>query len=275
MCGLGLYAFAYVLLRLWRRESIGPIIWSGILAFAIIGIAYVPALPLLARLVDVEAKFMSPAAPFARLVLLNKIVFKYPGYGLGDAGLIIAGVAGIGVIWAAFRSPRALLFFLCVFLAPALLYGFFGLARASSAARYTLPLMPSYAVAIGAGLAAITFGIEALARRSQLDAGRAGAIATIVLAAALVLLSATPLSKLYAASQSHALSIFERLSAICARKFSRTTYCSKPVPRRAGTPSGSEVMTPTISARPLGRSNRSEALSTAGCFRGRSLTIST
>jgi hypothetical protein len=115
-------------------------------------------------------------------------------------GLLVASLAGIGVIWAAFRSPRTLLFFLGAFAVPALLYAFYGYERASSSPRYTLPLMVPYAVAVGAGLAAISLQIEVLAARIWPGSQRVGALATVALAAIVALLSLKSLSDAYAAN---------------------------------------------------------------------------
>ncbi|MGH6824222.1 glycosyltransferase family 39 protein [Methyloceanibacter sp.] len=197
--GLGLFAIGCLLLKLKDGEPSGPLIWSNALAFAIIGIAFIPALPMLARLVGSEARFQSDIPTAARLDLLKTIVLVYPGFE-GVVGYVIAGLAGIGVVWAAFRSPRALLFLLGAFAVPALLYAFCGYARASSSPRYTLPLMAPYAIAVGAGLTAIAFQIEAMAVRMWPGSQRIGTLTTAALAVMIGLFSMRSLLDSYAAN---------------------------------------------------------------------------
>jgi hypothetical protein len=124
-------------------------------------------------------------------------VLTYPSFE-GAARYVIASLAGLGVLWAAFRSPRTLIFFLGAFAVPALLYAFYGYERASSSSRYTVSLMAPYAVAVGVGLAAISSQIEAMAARIWPNAQRIGTFVTIALALAVGLLSVNSLSHLYA-----------------------------------------------------------------------------
>jgi hypothetical protein len=131
--------------------------------------------------------------------LLKALVLAYPGFE-GTASYVIASLAGLGVIWAAFRSPRTLLFFLGTFVVPALLYAFYGYQRASSSPRYTLPLMVPYAVAVGAGLAALALQLEVLAARMWPGSQRIGTCATLAAAAIVGLLSLRSLSDAYAAN---------------------------------------------------------------------------
>jgi uncharacterized membrane protein len=134
LVGLGVFAVGCVLLKLRSGEPIESLIWSTILAFAIIGVAFIPAIPMLARLAGVEAAFQSGVTLATRLDLLKTIVLTFPGF--EDATRYgVASLAGIGVIWAALRSPRTLLFFLGAFAVPALLYALYGYERASSSPR--------------------------------------------------------------------------------------------------------------------------------------------
>jgi hypothetical protein len=197
--GLGVFAVGCALLKLRDREPIGPLVWSVVLAFAVIGVAFIPAVPMLGRLVGFEGRFQSGVPIATRLYLLQTIVLTFPGF-KDAARYVFASLAGLGVIWAAFRSPRTLLFFLGTFAVPALLFAFYGYQRASSSPRYTLPLMVPYAVAIGVGLAAISLQIEALAARIWPGSQRVGTFATVALAAIVALLSMRSLSDAYAAN---------------------------------------------------------------------------
>ncbi len=106
--GLGVFAAGCVLLKLKDGEPIGPLVWSSVLAFAIIGIAFIPAIPMLARLAGSEARFQSSVPSATRLYLLQTIVLTFPGF-KDAACYVMAGLAGLGVTCAAFRSPRTLL----------------------------------------------------------------------------------------------------------------------------------------------------------------------
>ena len=159
-------------------EPVRPVVWSIIFAFAIIGIAFIPAIPMLARLVSFEGRFAANRFSAKRLRFLRNLVLTYPSFE-GAVRYVIASLAGLGVIWAAFRSPRTLLFFLGAFAVPALLYAFYGYERASSSSRYTVSLMIPYAVAVGVGLAAISTQIEATAARIWPSSQRNGTFVTL------------------------------------------------------------------------------------------------
>jgi 4-amino-4-deoxy-L-arabinose transferase-like glycosyltransferase len=195
--GLGLFAVGCILLKLRDGEPIAPLIWSSILAFAIIGVAFIPAIPMLARLVGVEALLKADVSIAKRLGLFRTIVLTYPCFA-GPASYVIASLAGLGVVWAAFRSPRTLVFFVGVFAVPALLYTLYGYERASSSHRYTLPLLIPYAVAVGVGLTAILVQVEEAAARMRPGSQRIGTLATVVLAVIVGLLSVRSLSDIYA-----------------------------------------------------------------------------
>lgn len=193
---LGVFAIACILLKLRQSEPVKTILASSIMAFGIIGIAYLPALPMLARLSQVDhADMPGPGPSYGELFRL--IYVQYPGFD-GSVGLIAAGLAILGILWAGFRSPRALLFLVATLGVSALL--FHGHSRVAFSPRYVSFMMPSFAVAIGAGLAAISFAGEAVAARRWPQARHAGAIATAVLMILLVLASVRPLSNVYAAN---------------------------------------------------------------------------
>lgn len=197
--GLVVFAFSHIVLQLRRGEPIWPALCSPILAFAIIGVAWIPAIPMFARLLSAEEGLHHVVATATRLSLLKTVILKYPDFEDG-VRVIVASLAAIGVAWSAFRAPRALLFFIGAFAVPALLYAFFGYERASRVARYTLPLMAPFTVAAGAGLAAITYAVEALAARERPRSQRIGAIATAIVAVLFAVLSMRSLSNVYAAN---------------------------------------------------------------------------
>lgn len=154
---------------------------------------------MVSRMLSAEEGFHHAVATSTSLSLINTIVLKYPGFEDG-VHTFVASLAGASVIWSAFRAPRALLFFIGAFAVPSFLYAFFGYERASVIARFALPLMAAYAVATGAGLAAITFGIEALLARVWPSRPGIGVVTTAVIAVLFALLSARSLSCVYAAN---------------------------------------------------------------------------
>jgi hypothetical protein len=195
LAGLTVFAAACILLKLKQREAVRPTIVSAIIAFCIIGIAYIPALPRLARLLVFEAKEMGGTGPgwdVFRLVYVD-----YPGFGPW-MGAIAAGFAMLGILWSAFRFPRAFVFFLATLGVSAVLFHDHG--HVVTSPRYVSFVMPSFAVAVGAGLAAITFAIQALVVRGGHEAKHAGAIASGLLMVLLLLAAAPPLSTVYAAN---------------------------------------------------------------------------
>ena len=199
LTGFAVFALSHALLERRRGEPIGPVLWSSALAFGVIGVAWIPAIPMVARMLSAEEGFHHAIATSTRLSLINTIVLKHPGFEDG-VQTFVASLGGAGVIWSAFRAPRALLFFIGAFVVPALLYAFLGYERASAVARFALPLMAAYAVATGAGLAAITYGIEALLARVWPRMLRTGVATTAVIAVLFALLSARSLSHVYAAN---------------------------------------------------------------------------
>jgi uncharacterized membrane protein len=109
LVGLGLFAAGCVVLKLKDGVPIGPLAWSAMLAFAIIGIAFIPAIARLTQLVDFEGRFAADVPTAQRLDLLRTIVLTYPCFE-GAVRFVVASLAGLGVVWAALRSPRTLLF---------------------------------------------------------------------------------------------------------------------------------------------------------------------
>jgi Dolichyl-phosphate-mannose-protein mannosyltransferase len=199
LVGLGAFVLCYLLLRLWRGQPIGPVMWSSFLAFAIIAVAFVPALPMLARLTKAEAIFLHPVSTLDRLRWIGFLVLDNPGY-VYPTRYLLAGFAAIGVICTGYRSPRALLFILSTFGVPALLYAFFGYERASASPRYTLPLMAPLILAVGEGLGAFSYGVEALAARLPHGSRYAGPVSAGIVALALVAASLPSLVSLYNAN---------------------------------------------------------------------------
>ncbi len=196
LVGLAAFVLCYLLLTLWRGQPIVPLLWSSILAFAIIAVAFVPALPMLARLSNAEAVLLHPVPTLFRLRWIGLIVLYNPGYE-DRARYLVAALAAIGVAWAAYRSPRALVFILSTFCIPALLYAFFGYERATASPRYTLPLMTPLILAVGAGLTALSYRVEGLAARLPRGAHYAVSISMGVVALVLATASLPSLLHLY------------------------------------------------------------------------------
>ena len=195
LAGLAVFTFASILLKIREKEPIKAVIASTIMAFAIIGIAYIPALPRLARLTEFEAKQMGGLGP--GLDVFRLVYVEYPGFGAW-VGAIAAGLALLGIVWSAFRFPRALMFFVATLGVSAAL--FYNHAHVVTSPRYVSFVMPFFAVAIGAGLAAITVAVEAMAVRCGRDARQLGVIATSALTVLVLHASVTPLSNVYAAN---------------------------------------------------------------------------
>ena len=196
LAGLSVFAAAYILLEAYKRRPVKPLILSALLAFGIIGIAYIPALPRLARLIVFEAKLM--AGPRPGWDVFRLIYIQYPGFGPWIGG-IAAGLAMLGIMWSAFRFPRALLYLVATLGVSAAL--FFNHHHVVTSPRYASFVMPSFAVAIGAGLAAITFVFQALSSRVSRDLKQVGLVATAVMTVLVMLASASSLPNVYATNQ--------------------------------------------------------------------------
>jgi Dolichyl-phosphate-mannose-protein mannosyltransferase len=195
--GLGLFALFYVLLKLRQHEPIKPILFSSILAFGIVAIAYFPAIPMFARFLDAEGKIVVDP-PGLHWQVFKLIFVDHTGFGRGDS--LIASLAILGITWSSYRSPRALLFLVATLGVPALCFVFHGYARISGSSRYTLLLMPSYAVAIGAGLAAMTFACEVIRSRLWPGSEQTSPVASVALTVLFILAAIRPLSNVYAAN---------------------------------------------------------------------------
>jgi 4-amino-4-deoxy-L-arabinose transferase-like glycosyltransferase len=197
VAALAVFALASLVLAAARREPVKPGLASTIMAFAIIGIAYVPALPRLAAFTFAEAKDMGgPGPSYSELFTLAYVAF--PGFG-GWLSLHALGLAILGVVWAGFRSTRALLLLVVMIVVPVL--PFEGHNHVATSPRYISFVMPFLAIAIGAGLAAITFAVEALASRRWPQLKHVGIVATVATSILVLLASVMPLSKVYATNQ--------------------------------------------------------------------------
>jgi 4-amino-4-deoxy-L-arabinose transferase-like glycosyltransferase len=199
LVGLAAFAASDIVLKLWQGKPVRAVAWSSLLAFVIVGVAFVPAIPNLARVTGAEAAFLTPHPTSVRLALLPTILLVFPGFERSVA-TVMAFLAGIGITCSLLRSPRAFLFIFLSFCVPALLYAFYGYERATASPRYTLPLMVPYVVAIGAGLAAIAFGIEALGAYLRPTAKHTGPLATAIVALFYVAASWPSLTHAYASN---------------------------------------------------------------------------
>jgi Dolichyl-phosphate-mannose-protein mannosyltransferase len=199
LASLGLFALSYVLLKLWLHEPIKPVLLSSIGAFGIVVIAYLPGIPMFARFVDIEATegIADPRGPHWEIFKL--IFVDYIGFDRGGS-LIIASLAVLGIGWSSCRSPRAFLFLVATLGVPAFSFMYHGFGRVSFSERYTLFLMPSYAIAIGTGLAAVTFSFERLAARLRPGLEQTRPIASVALTIFFILAAVRPLSNVYAAN---------------------------------------------------------------------------
>lgn len=195
LAGLIVFASGYILLEVLHKKPVKSTIMSALLAFTIIGIAYIPALPRLARLFVFEAKEMGSGGPGWDVFRLAYV--EYPGFG-GWLGVAAAAVALLGIAWSAFRFPRAGLFFLGTLGVSAAL--FHDHAHVVTSPRYISFVMPAFAVAIGAGLAVITFAVELLMVRAGYTTRQASIVAVPLLTILLLLASINPLSQVFAAN---------------------------------------------------------------------------
>ena len=195
LAGLAVFAVASILFEVQQGRPVKPLIASAIMAFGIIVIAYVPALPRLARLLESEAKAMGGPGPGWDVFRL--VYIEHPGFG-GTLSIIAAALAVLGIFWSALRFPRAFLFLITTLGISAAL--FHDHSHVTTSPRYVSFLMPLFAVAIGAGLAALSFAIEALAVRAGHDAKHAAATATALLTILVLFAAAGPLSTVYAAN---------------------------------------------------------------------------
>ena len=195
LAGLIVFAVAYILLEAQQRKPVKPTALLAFLVFAIIFIAYIPALPRLCRLFVSEAKGMGGAGPGWDVFRLA--YFEYPGFGT-EIGAIGTALAIVGILWSAFRFQRALLFFLATLGVSAVL--FHDHSHVVTSPRYISFVMPSFATAVGAGLAAIASAVQMLAVRAGHDTKQTGAITTVLLSILLLLGAAGPLSSVYAAN---------------------------------------------------------------------------
>ena len=194
VAALAVFALASLVWKAGRREPVKPFLASTIMAFAVIGIAYVPALPRLAQFTLAEAKDMGgPGPSYPELFRLAYVAF--PGFG-GWLSLLALGLAILGMVWSGFRSPRALLLLVVMIVVSVL--PFEGHNHVATSPRYISFVMPFLAIAIGAGLAAITFAVEGLASRRWPGLQHVGVVATVVTSIMVLFASATPLSKVYA-----------------------------------------------------------------------------
>jgi hypothetical protein len=165
------------------------------MAFGIIAVAYVPALPRLARMMEIEAKNLGSLGPGWDVFRL--VYVQFPGFG-GWLSYIAVGVAILGIIWAGFRYQRGFLFLVAALGVSAFLFRNHG--HVVTSPRYVSFVMPYFAVAIGTGLAAVTFAVEAFSVHRWPDAPHVGIRTTAVLMVLLVLASVRPLSMVYAAN---------------------------------------------------------------------------
>lgn len=188
-------ALACILLKLQQGEPVKPTIASGMMAFGIIAVAYLPALARLVRMLEIGTqKFagVSPGWDVFRIVYIQS-----PGFG-GSLSYVAAGIAIFGMIWAGFRSPRGLLFLVATLGVSAFLFR--NHSHVATSPRYVSFVMPYFAIAIGAGLAAMTYAVEAFAVSLRSDVQHVGTRSTAVLMTLLVLASVRPLSMVYAAN---------------------------------------------------------------------------
>jgi 4-amino-4-deoxy-L-arabinose transferase-like glycosyltransferase len=188
-------ALACILLKVRQREPVKPTIVSAVMAFGIIAVAYVPALPRLARLMETNTVKFGGARPGWDVFRL--IFIQYPGFG-GWLSYVAVGLAIVGLIWAGFRSPRGLLFLAAVLFVSAFLFR--DQSHVVFSPRYVSFVMPYFAVAIGAGVAAMTSATESFSVHLWPDARHVGIRTAAVLVVLLVLASVRPLSMVYAAN---------------------------------------------------------------------------
>lgn len=188
-------AVSCILLKLQQGEPVKPTIVSGMMAFGIIAVAYVPALHRLARMMEISTQKWAGVGPGWDVFRL--VYIQFPGFG-GTLSYVAAGVAIVGMIWAGFRSPRGLLFLVATLGVSAFLFR--NHSHGATSPRYVSFVMPYFAVAVGAGLTAMTYAVEASAGHLWPDARHVGTRTTAVLMVLLVLASARPLSVVYAAN---------------------------------------------------------------------------
>ena len=186
---------ACVLLKAQRGENVKPTIVSGVLAFGIVAVAYVPAFHRLVRMLEIGAQKFAGVGPGWDVFRI--VYIQSPGFG-GSLGCVAAGVAILGLVWAGFRSPRGFLFLVAVLGVSAFLFR--NHSHVATSPRYVSFVMPYFAVAIGAGLAAMTYAVEALALHLRPHARHVGTRATAVMVVLLLLASMRPLSAVYAAN---------------------------------------------------------------------------
>ena len=77
LVGLAAFAAGDIGLKLWQGKPFRALAWSSLLAFVIVGVAFVPAIPNLARVTGAEAVFLSPR-PSVRLALIRTILLVFP-----------------------------------------------------------------------------------------------------------------------------------------------------------------------------------------------------
>lgn len=188
-------ALACILLKLQQGEPVKPTIASGMMAFGIIAVAYLPAFARLVRMLEIGTQKFAGVGPGWDVFRI--VYIQSPGFG-GSLSYVAAGIAIFGMIWAGFRSPRGLLFLVATLGVSAFLFR--NHSHVATSPRYVSFVMPYFAIAIGAGLAAMTYAVEAFAVSFRSDVQHVGTRSTAVLMTLLVLASVRPLSMVYAAN---------------------------------------------------------------------------
>jgi hypothetical protein len=192
LAGLAAFAVASIFFETQKGQPVKPLIASAIMAFAIIVIAYVPALHRLVRLLETEAQQMGGPGPGWDVFRL--VYIQHPGFG-ETLSFIAAALAALGIFWSALRFPRAFLFLITTLGISAAL--FHDHRHVTTSPRYVSFLMPFFAVAIGAGLAALSLAVEVLTARAG-HAKHAVPTVTALLTILVLIAAAGPLSVVYA-----------------------------------------------------------------------------